>query len=53
MSALRELILEFRMSPYAVFTSNAFVSRAYRVTKFEIVAEIVDLDPVTTMAVEM
>ncbi len=53
MSALRELILEFKMSPYALFTSNNACSRAYRVTKFEIVAEIIELDPITTMAVEM
>lgn len=44
--------MEFRMNPYAVFTSNPNVSRAYRINKFEIVAEILELDPTTTAAVE-
>lgn len=52
LSALRELILEFKMSPYALFTSNPNCSRAYRVNKFEIVAEILELDPTTMVAVE-
>lgn len=53
MSALRELIFEFKMSPYAMFSSNNKIARDYKVSKFEIVMEIVELDPVTTMAVEM
>ena len=40
------------MSPYALFTSNPNCSRAYRVNKFEIVAEILELDPTTMVAVE-
>lgn len=52
MAAFKDLVLEFKMNPYAMFTSNPGCPRNYRITKFELVTELVYFDSDTTRAIE-
>jgi hypothetical protein len=41
MKAMQDLIFEFKMNPFALFSNNSSVPRTYRITKFEMVTELV------------
>lgn len=52
LKAMRDVLFEFKMNPYAYFTSNVGCPRSYRVNQFELEVELTYFDKPTTDALE-